>query len=200
MTKSTLLALTLAALPSLAFAATPPSSLTPATDAAITYGVQMVGKPGGVMSVSWKADSGRVRVESMMFPGWLLLQPRDNKATMVVDAQRAAMQMPPEVAQRGAPRVPPGAMLTEAGTDTVAGLPCTLWNYESASEGTGTLCVTEGRLMLRTVAKTHSGEEIRIEAQTVSTGPQDAARFTVPDGYAVVTPNAAPATPAAPAR
>jgi hypothetical protein len=196
MTKTTLLALTLAALPSLAFAATPPANLTPSTDAAITYGVQMVGKPGGVMSVSWKADSGRVRVESMMFPGWLLLQPRENKATMVVDAQRAAVQMPAEVAQRGAPRVPPDAKLTEAGTDTVAGLPCTLWNFESASEGTGTLCVTNERLMLRTVTKVRNGEEVRIEAQTVSTGPQDAARFMVPDGYASVAPTGAPAAPA----
>lgn len=196
MTKSTLLALTLAALPSLAFAATPPSSLTPATDAAITYGVHMAGKPGGVMSVSWKADTGRVRVESMAFPGWLLLQPRDNKASMVIDAQRAVVQMPPEVSQRGAPRVPPDAKLTEAGTDTVAGLPCTLWSYESASEGTGTLCVTDSRLMLRTVAKTRNGEDVRIEAETVSTSPQDPTRFTLPDGYTTVTPGAAPAAPA----
>ncbi len=191
MTKTTLLALTLAALPGLALAATPPADLTPPADVAVTYGVQMVGKPGGTMSVSWKADSGRVRVESMMFPGWLLLQPRDNQAFMIVDAQRAVVQMPPDVAQRGAPRIPPDARLTEAGTDTVAGLPCTLWSFSSASEGNGTICVTDQRLMLRTVA-TVRGEEIRIEAQTVSPGPQDPARFTVPDGYSTVTPQAAP--------
>jgi len=200
MTKTTLLALTLATLPMLASAATPPANLTPTTDVAVTYAVHAPGKPAGSMLVAWKADSGKVRVESLAFPGWLLLEPREQRASMIIEAQRAVVQMPPEVAVRGAPHLAADAVLTEAGTDTVAGLPCTLWNYESASEGTGTLCVTEGRLMLRTVAKTHSGEEIRIEAQTVSTGPQDAARFTVPDGYAVVTPNAAPATPAAPAR
>jgi hypothetical protein len=198
MIKTTLMALTLAAVPVLAFAATPPANLTPSTDAAVTYGVHMVGKPGGTMSVAWKADTGRVRVESMMFPGWLLLQPRDNKASMVVDAQRAVVQMPPDVAQRGAPRVPPDATLTEAGTDTVAGLPCTLWNFTSASEGTGTLCVTDGRLMLRTVARVRGGEEIRIEAETVSTAPQDAARFVLPADYTSVAPTTAPAP--APAR
>jgi hypothetical protein len=167
-----------------AHAATPPADLVPTTDAAVTYAVQMTGKPSGSMSIAWDAESGKMRVESLMFPGWLLLEPRENRASMVVDAQRVVMQMPGDVAVRAAPRLPSGAQLSEAGEATVAGQRCTLWDFTSLTEGTGTLCVTEGKLMLRTVARTMAGEEVRIEAETVSTSPQEEARFKVPDGYA----------------
>lgn len=208
MTKTTLLALTLATLPILASAATPPADLTPTTDVAVTYAVHAPGKPAGSMLVAWKADSGKVRVESLAFPGWLLLEPREQRASMIIEAQRAVVQMPPEVAVRGAPHLAADAVLTEAGTDTVAGLPCTQWDMTSAREGNGRICVTDNRLMLRMVMQVPGGESVRIEAERVAATPQDAARFAVPEGYtpmsATVTRNpppgsAAPA-PAAPAR
>jgi len=183
--KHTIAALTLSllAVPALAQAKEAPTSLTPSTDAAVTYAVQATGQPSGTMIIAWNVGAGKVRIDSAMFPGWLLLEQRDQRAFMVVEEQRAYMPLPAEAAAKAAPRLPPGVQLTEAGTDTVASQPCTIWKFASQQEGEGTVCVTDGSLLLRLEARTPAGQQVRIEAQTVSTSAQDTARFTLPAGF-----------------
>jgi hypothetical protein len=188
------LALSLLALPTLALAKEPPADLTPTADAAVTYAVQASGQPNGTMAIAWDAESGKVRIDSTLFPGWLLLERQQNRAFMVMDEQRAYLPLPAEAASRASPRLPPGVELTEGGTDTVAGQTCTVWKFNSPQQGEGSLCVTDARVMLRTEARSSAGQQVKIEAQTVSMSAQEAGRFTLPTGYTEATPpNARPA-------
>lgn len=195
--KQTIAALTLSLLAVPALAKEAPTSLTPASDAAVTYAVQGPGRPEVSMIIAWNRTQDKMRIDAATLPGWVLSEPRENRAFIVVDEQRRYMALPANAAREMEPRLPPGVRLTEAGSDTVAGLPCTVWNFEGAQpgDGDGSICMTDANLLLRLEGKSRSGQGLRMEAQTVATGPQDAARFTLPQGYQQITPQqgAAPA-------
>jgi outer membrane lipoprotein-sorting protein len=193
----TIAALTLSLLAAPAFAAEPPTSLTPTSDTAVTYSMEMPGQPPTSMVVAWNVSAGKVRFDPTGAPSWMLSDLRQNTTVMVMESQRTYMNLPAGAAMQAQPRLPPGAQLTAAGTDTVAGHACNLWKYTTTQpvQAEGTLCVTSDNLLLRMQTRLASGQEVKMEATNVSIGPQDASRFTVPEGYRQMEVPQAPQAP-----
>lgn len=173
--------------PAVAAPAQPPPSLNPARDVAVTYRVSGAGPEAREMRVAWLAAAGLTRLEPPGAPGWILVERRPAgatgmRATMIVDSQRSFMRLPPEMATAMALDPPGGLALARGGEERIAGEPCTLWQAGPAGRRTA-LCVTADGVLLRSVTPLSSGGENLLEAVAVRYGPQDAARFRVPEGY-----------------
>lgn len=80
------------------------------------------------------------------------------------------------------------------GTDTVAGVPCTLWQTTDLRGSVVLACITADGVLLRASVGGHPV----IEAKTVTYGPQPASLFAVPEGYHVVQHPPAGPSPHAP--
>ncbi|MBP0495972.1 hypothetical protein [Roseomonas indoligenes] len=153
-------------------------SFTPSRDVAVTYRISGAGPGTAEMRVAWTA-AGLSRMDPPGAPGWILVERDPPRATMVVDSERAFMEMPAEMAAGMRLDPPPGAALTKGKEDRVAGEACTQW----AGPRRTTVCVTADGVLLRSVSALPNGGENRIEAISVRYGPQDPARFRVPAGY-----------------
>ena len=81
-------------------------------------------------------------------------------------------------------------IFTRRGTETIAGLKCTVWDI-SARDGGGSACMTDDGVMLRGRGTDGKGG---IEATSVKYGTQPAALFKPPAGYSKldVPPTAPP--------
>jgi hypothetical protein len=74
----------------------------------------------------------------------------------------------------------------ETGTDTVAGKPCTVLEFDSAKFGKPKLCVTEEGVVARFfLDDADDGSVTTFEAKKITLGEPPADRFTVPAGYTV---------------
>jgi hypothetical protein len=71
---------------------------------------------------------------------------------------------------------------TRTGTDTVAGLSCTMWNVVSP-RAAGSVCVTADGVMLSGEGKSHDGSVSGIQATAVTYGPQPASLFAPPPDF-----------------
>jgi hypothetical protein len=163
-------------------AAPRPPALQPVRDVAVTYRVSGGGPETREMRVAWLASAGMSRLEPPGAPGWILVESRPGRATLVVDSQRAFMRLPPAMAAGMTLELPPGIILSRRGEDRVAGEGCTVWLAYPA-QGRTAVCVTAEGLMLRSVTTLPFGGENRLEAVAVHYGPQDPARFRIPEGY-----------------
>jgi hypothetical protein len=170
--------LTLAALPALAQEKPP---LFPARDVAITYRVTgpqaQAGIPG--MTIAWLANQQLMRLD-MGAMGYMVADHRNQRGFMVMEAARMVMDIPMQQAmQQAGPSA--NATYRRTGTDTVAGLPCTVWSFQDGGS-TGTACVTADGMMLRAQGSS-GGQSSGMEATQVALGAQAPARFQRPQGY-----------------
>lgn len=126
----------------------------------------------------------------------------DGRTTLIDQVARTATsfggQTPPQTAVRSrAPFVPIGwefgyGTVTAAteqppevlGTDTIAGVACTKLKMTSEQYGEPEYCVAKSGVVLR-FANRSSTSEAEYVAQSVTETAPDAARFSVPAGYAV---------------
>ena len=158
----------------------------------MTYRVSGAGPGAGEMPVAWRAAEALSRLEPPEAPGWILVERRlagaaAPRATMVSNAQRSFMRLPPRMAEGMALSPPPGVVLSRAAEERVAGgEPCTVLQAGPAGRRAA-LCITEDGVLLRSVTPLSWGGENRIEADSVRYGPQDAARFRVPERYRAQT-------------
>lgn len=187
--------LVLAALPAAAQDRPP---IIPTRDVAITYRVTgNAANQGGVQSLSmaWQAASQTMRMD-MPGMGWMVADHRGQRAFMVMEQQRMVMELPmAQAMQQYGPS--DRASYTREGTDTVAGLSCTIWRYQDGPNQ-GRACVTADGVMLRAQG-THQGQSGGLEATRVTYGQQDPARFQVPAGYQrMQMPGGMPGMPPAP--
>jgi hypothetical protein len=192
------LLLTLAAIaaPGLALAQDRPL-LQPTRDVTITYrvlgaGGQPAGAPGATpgqateLRMSWLVAQNRMRVDPPGMPGYIVADRAARRAFMVMESQRMVMEMPQGQQLPNSFGEPsPTARITRGGTETVAGLSCTIWQIEDQGRS-ARACVTSDGVMLRTLGRAGPQEGNReggLEAVTVNYGPQDPARFQPPAGY-----------------
>ncbi len=177
------LALLLIASPALAQDRPP---LTPTRDVAVTYRVigdaaqrAPQGGPGSAITISWNAAQGLMRTD-MPGMGWMVADPRQGRAFMVMEAMKSIMDVPLGQAMQQQMNSPTATFRRE-GTATVAGLPCTIW-FTQDGPSQGRSCITAEGVVLRAEG-THQGQTGGMEATQVSFGPQDPARFPRPAGY-----------------
>jgi hypothetical protein len=210
----TMIAATLLAMPVLSAAAhaqSAPPQLRPTRDVAVTYrmlgnSALAAGAPGGAAAgpqeirMAWAVSAGKQRVDPPGGTGWMLIDRKANSAVMVMEAQRMIMTMPPQTVAAMTQEMPPEARFTRKGSATVAGTACTEWDVATNAVNT-TICITDDGVMLRAAGmRPGTTERAGMEATEVKYGPQDAARFTVPQGYQEMRmPGAAaPGAPGAP--
>ena len=117
--------LALAAAPALAQDKPP---LFPTRDVAITYRFTGAQAPAGMpmMTMSWLAAAQTMRMD-MGAMGYMVADHRNQRGFIVMEAARMIMDVPMEQAmQQAGPSA--NASYRRTGTDTVAGLACTVWN------------------------------------------------------------------------
>lgn len=166
----------------------------PARDVAVTYRVTAGPATGREMTMAWLAAEQKLRVDMPQMGGWSVVDRRNGRMLVVMDAQRVVMEMPMQGGPGGLsiPTEPPAsARFTRTGTATVAGQPCTTWRYEDGPNK-GEACLTEDGVMLRS-----SGGQVEragaVEAVAIAYAPQDPGRFQAPAGYrSVQMPAAGP--------
>ena len=137
---------------------------------------------GPAVQMSWLVTEQRVRIVVTGSPGAMLMDVRGRKGFILVDDQKAAMEMPQSDVPVPTGQIPEGAKVTKGRTETVAGISCSVWLVEYQGVRSRS-CVTSDGVMLR--AGPDSGPA-GLEATKVIYGPLDAALFHVPDGYEVI--------------
>ncbi|WP_207540891.1 hypothetical protein [Sabulicella rubraurantiaca] len=160
----------------------------PTRDVAVRY--QVPNAPPTTDSVAWLVSEGRVRTEGRALTQRVVhvIDTRSGNVTAVLDADRtyhdlgrmASTMMQDHSFAR------PGIRLTREGSDRVAGHACTVWRVQAQGSDPGEVrraCITEDGVPLRLVEGTGSDAETLYEATQVTYGPQDPARFRVPQGY-----------------
>lgn len=167
-------------LPALASAQDRPPA-TPTRDVGVTYRVTGVADQGSGpvdMRMSWLNAEQKLRMDLPGGIGWSLLDQRTQRIVMVLEQLRMVAEVP---VQDGLTAMLPNARFTRGANATVAGHPCTVWRYEGGG-GKGEACVTTDGVMLRAHG-TRGARGGTVEARRVVYGPQDPARFRVPQDY-----------------
>ena len=161
----------------LAMAQSVPPSF-PTRDVAVSYR----SANGTDLQMAWLVSERKVRIDIPGGAGAVVMDMRSGKNMMLMEDQRMASEVtadgvPPQVVQ-----LPEGATYTREGTETVAGLTCTVWSTEFQNTRSRA-CVTNDGVLLRARAE---GETDGLEAVKVTYAPQDPGRFRVPRDFLIV--------------
>jgi len=188
MMRQATLAATLA--PTLAFAAALPAAaqqpkvFQPSRDVMVEYHIDNA-RPGDHRSDTVRmyfTDGGmKMRIEPVGQPGYSIVDRRNHSMIVVMAQQHMYMQMaydPSRVMAFDATDV----TFSRVGTDTVAGITCTV--YDAQRQGrSGQVCLTGDGLMLRAKSAMPGQPEGGMEATKVTYAPQSADLFSPPPGF-----------------
>ena len=165
----------------------------PAHDASVTYRVEPAGRPVQVVHVYFGANGKLLRIDGPGGQGDTILDRASGLLTVVMNAQRAYMEIPSRGPVRDPFLLSDDMAYTRAGTtETVAGVGCTDWRMTSP-KGPSTACVTADGLLLAASGSDGSGGQGKITALAVTPGALAAGVFTAPPGYARIAHAAPPA-------
>jgi hypothetical protein len=177
----------IAACPPLAAVAQNVPALRPTHDVAVVY--RAFGSPSSsgpeqvhTIRMAWGDRGQELRVEIDRLRTVTLIDFRQQRVTMLVEPRRLALEFTLDPRLIPGFVVPADARIARAGTDTVAGQGCDVWNF-TGSRGTGTACVTGDGLVLRAKGTMANAGTGRVEAVSVAYGPQPAALFAPPPDY-----------------
>jgi len=161
-----------------------PAHLRPVRDVAVTYRVEGGNQAPRMVPVAWLAATKRIRAEPPGLPGWVLVDLPRNEALLVIEAQGMAVRLPAGDMLPLLGGIPPGTRMAPAGSGTVAGQRCDLWQV-SRQDAAGTVCLTKDGVILRAEGA-RGGRRGQLQATRVTYGRQDPARFQLPAGVSVV--------------
>jgi len=172
----------------LCIAATPaaaqqPKLFQPSRDVMVEYHVDGT-RPGDHRSDTLRmffTDGGmKMRIEPVGQPGYSIVDRRTHSMVVVMAQQHMYMEMsydPSRVMAFDAT----DATFARVGTDTVAGIACTV--YDAQRQGRhGQVCLSNDGLMLRAKSET-PGQQGGMEATSVTYAPQPAGLFVPPSDY-----------------
>jgi hypothetical protein len=157
----------------------------PARDVAVTYRTdasQPGASPAGLpqqMLVRYSVQADRLRVEAGL-PSYLLIDRKSQQATVVIERLGIMADLPRQAGLEQAFMLDSGKRFTRRGTETVAGLRCTVWDVVAAGTGAGTACVTADGVLLRASGHDRHGRDASLEAIRVEYAPQADALFFPP--------------------
>jgi cysteine synthase A len=131
------------------------------------------------INATWLSSQRLLRVDNASAPGWVLVEERTRRASMVMP-QGLVMRLPdsPEVAMLMQDPESQGR-ITRQGRRTIAGQACTDWRLERNDGKSGVACLTADGVLLRLQ---QTGRREVLEATRVAYGPQDPTRFRLPAG------------------
>lgn len=158
----------------------------PSRDVSVTYrveGAAVDAIPGGIpggLRLSWDAAGQRLRAEAEGRTQAVLVDLRAHSAQVIDTGLRSVLPLPVRDSDL-APLTLAGALLTRRGTETIAGLGCTVWAVQSG-RGSGTVCLTEDGVALRASGDV-DGRAGTFTAVSVRYGALPNDLFRVPPGY-----------------
>ena len=166
--------------------------LHPTRDATIDY--RMEGGRGGPKTMRMYVTAGgtRTRMEPSEGNVAIVVDRAAGKMMIVMLDQRKFMERPVGAGMPGGFDLPGGANFARKGSDTVAGLSCTIW--EGNNDRHSTACVTDDGLILRGESQAPSGERTGLVATSVTVGPVSPELFKPPAGFTAFERPGAPAT------
>lgn len=168
------------AAPALAAADAP--RMLPSQDVQVTF--RTLGRNAGHELVfSQAANTPRIRVEGAQIPGYAVIDRAQHRTMVVMPANRMTIDIAAD-RPTGQDFVLPDAQarFSRKAEATVAGTPCTVWEFDTG-KAAGTACITAGGVLLRSVTRAGDG----IEATKLAFLPQPAARFDAPAGFQRMT-------------
>lgn len=112
-------------------------------------------------------------------PGYVLVEHQSRHATIVMAELGMMIDAPPRAGLEQAFILETGRRFDRRGSDTVAGLGCTVWEI-AGEAGNGTACVTGDGVLLRASGQDRKGRTASIEATRVEYGRQTEALFFPP--------------------
>jgi hypothetical protein len=135
--------------------------------------------PGGPVTMRFASKTSRIRIEGAGGRGYAILDPDAGRMTMVMAEKQMYVERPADPGMiamfRGT-----NTAFKKTGTDTVAGVTCTV--YEATiNERNGQVCLTGDGVLLR--ARSNDPEHRELEATKVTYADQPAALFETPAGY-----------------
>jgi hypothetical protein len=147
--------------------------------------------------VAITAGGQLIRVDGIGTPGggndYIIVDRRTRRMTRVMPQDRRYMELPAGDSFSRGFLLNDSMTFTRRGTETIAGLKCTVWDI-GARDGGGSACMTDDGVMLRGRGTDGKGG---IEATSVKYGTQAASLFKPPAGYSKldVPPSSPPAVP-----
>ncbi len=156
----------------------------PARDVAVTYKV-MIAQPNTPSEVvlRYSAAQDRFRLDGGLpgggLTGYVLVDHKSGHASIVMEKLGMMLDAPRHAGLDQAFMLENGRRFARQGTDSVAGLACTVWNVEGDAAN-GTACVTADGVVLRASGRDRKGRTGSVEATQVQYGPQAEALFVPP--------------------
>lgn len=190
-------ALALFALPCAALAQDRPK-LAPTKDATIDYSIESGSRNGPKsLRMLFAAGGGRMRIDMPGQPGYVVLDRAGGRMMIVMAQAQRYLERSIPPGQQGAFDMAEGQTFIRQGSETIAGLRCTVWTSKGEHSGSG--CVTDDGLVLRGESATPDGARSRLVATAVKVAPIGAEMFQPPSGFARMEIPAMPgARPGAP--
>lgn len=157
--------------------------MQPSRDVAVEYRVNGAGeKPGQPQTVRmyFSELGAKFRVDVVGQPGYSIMDRAGNRMLVVMPDQRMVMEVPFDP-RRAMDFDSKDGTFTRRGTDTVAGVRCTVYDGRTPRHS-GEVCLTDDGVMLR-VKSENAGEGGNLEATKVTYGPQQPSLFTAPPDF-----------------
>jgi uncharacterized protein DUF4412 len=155
----------------------------PTRDVAVEYRLESNSHPGAprTLRIIYAANGERMRVEAGR-DGYSIIDRVNGRMMIVMAGQKSYLELKFNPEKQRNFLLSDKVRFARLGSDTVAGLPCTLWQVE-ADKHSGTACLTADGVMLRGEAPNEDKMSGRIVAVAVNYGPQPPSLFTPPAGY-----------------
>ena len=167
--------------------------LAPTRDVTVAYQVRASQMPSGAMGrgdgqdgqtikMSYSVASGRLRIEQVSLPGYMLVDRAAGRVTMVMEPMQTFMDMPLDDKAGAGLLLNDKMRFVRGGGDKVAGLACTVWTVTSG-QTTARLCITEDGVILRGEGSDPKRGTGKLVATAVTYAAQPVAKFSAPPGF-----------------
>jgi hypothetical protein len=156
--------------------------LAPTRDATIDYRIEG-GASGGArqMRMQFTAGGKLIRIEMPGQQGYVVMDRNANRILFIMAGAKRYLERPLPPGHQAPFEVSQGRAFVRKGTETIAGVPCTVWEGKGDRHGFG--CITEDGLVLRGESEMPNGGHMSLIATAVSTAPLGAAVFAPPAGF-----------------
>ena len=152
--------------------------LRPIHDVDVTYAMDAGDGTTLHERLRWRATAQQLRLDPPTAGLYVIIDLAAKRMSTVRTADRTVIETAAPDNVTGMPDSAAAAAVRR-GTDQVVGLACTDWDMTDAAGEVARLCLTDDGVLLRARA----GGRTLLNAETVVTGPLDAALFQVPAGY-----------------
>ena len=154
--------------------------VVPQRDVDVQYSI--AGRPGAQprqQRIRWSAAQSRMRIDPPSPGLYMIGDFQTGRMEVVKPADQSVLDMGPGSFDPHA-----DASFRKLGGDEVNGLACTNWQTADNGGQPTVLCLTGDGVMLRA----SHGDQVLVQASSVSYGPQDPAAFSAPDGFRRIAP------------